>query len=105
MTKKMNSEIEEATVPVPSARDIEIGWIVAGRLDAVDRAAVEQARVAALEFMREHLPEFVWRMPLLRRVETADRTNLRVGDRVAELLTELQSQFHNCKLSPRFDDS
>lgn len=46
---------------------IEVGWIVAGRLDNVDRVAVEQARDAVLEFMRQRLPAFDWRMPLLRR--------------------------------------
>ena len=70
MTTETNETVSEtpASVSAPTPV-IEVGWIVAGRLDEVDREAVEQARDATLEFMRERLPEFVWRMPLLLRDE------------------------------------
>ncbi|MCA9154766.1 MAG: hypothetical protein KDA38_08260 [Planctomycetales bacterium] len=42
---------------------IEVGWIVAGRMDAVDREAIELARREVLELLQHHLPFFDWRMP------------------------------------------
>lgn len=51
-----------STVPL-----IEIGWLVAGELEALDREAVEGARDQLLAHLSGALPQFVWRMPLLRR--------------------------------------
>lgn len=50
---------------------IEIGWIVAGKLDAVDRQAVESARERMQEFLRSRLPSFNWQLPLEVREELA----------------------------------
>lgn len=67
---KANGAIDQPTGPSGTrASVIEVGWIMAGRLDSVDRTAVEQARDATVDFLRKHLPEFAWRMPLLRRDE------------------------------------
>jgi predicted Zn-dependent protease len=51
---------------------IEIGWIVAGKLDAVDRQAVEMARDRVEEFLQTRLPSFEWRLPLEVREELAE---------------------------------
>ncbi len=48
---------------------IEIGWLTAGRLDSIDREAVELARKEVQSFLEKILPEFTWRLPLLRRDE------------------------------------
>jgi hypothetical protein len=46
---------------------IEIGWVAAGRLDAADQEAIEQARQSVLAYLRNYLPGYEWEMPLLRR--------------------------------------
>ena len=48
---------------------LEIGWITAGPMSETDRRAVEQARREAKDQLKRRLPEFDWRMPLLRRDE------------------------------------
>ncbi len=48
---------------------LELGWIVVGRLDTVDRGAVHQARSDFLDSMRAELPMFDWRMPLIERID------------------------------------
>lgn len=48
---------------------IEIGWIVAGRLEEPDRKAVNQARAEATRWFEETFPEFEWRIPLVERDE------------------------------------
>ena len=73
MNAETNTDETSATVQEP-APVIEVGWIIAGRLEDVDLSAVEQARDASVEFMRERLPEFVWRMPLLQRNELVTTT-------------------------------
>lgn len=50
---------------------IEIGWIVAGKLNAVDRQAVESARKRMEEYLRSRLPSFDWQLPLEIREELA----------------------------------
>ena len=48
-------------------RTIEIGWLVVGRLDEVDRRAVALAREQMERRLREWFPEFDWRLPLVER--------------------------------------
>lgn len=66
------------TIPVAAApaaepaapaggRPIEVGWLVVGRLDAVDREAVEAARRRTREALRRQFPGFDWRLPLTER--------------------------------------
>lgn len=57
-------DVAQAPSPVPL---IEIGWIVAGGLDEIDRQAVDYARKETLNYLRGKLPSFSWRMPMLRR--------------------------------------
>jgi hypothetical protein len=57
-------------------RLIEIGWLVVGRLDAVDRDAVEEARRRTRQVLERQFPGFRWEMP---RVERRD-----VGQEVRE---------------------
>lgn len=48
---------------------IEIGWIVAGHLESIDRQAVDAARELLLHRCRVLFPEFIWQMPVLHRDE------------------------------------
>jgi len=60
-------QVEET--PQFAPRPLEIGWIVAGRLDRVDLEAIRLARDEVLALLRRQFPEFEWRMPLLQRNE------------------------------------
>ncbi len=55
---------------------IEVGWVVAGRLDAVDAKALREARTRVLEQLRLHFPAYEWRMPAvtLKEVVLQGRT-------------------------------
>lgn len=53
--------------PTPEPRLIEVGWLVVGALDEVDRQAVAVARQRALDELRRSFPSFEWEMPLLER--------------------------------------
>jgi predicted Zn-dependent protease len=53
---------------------IEIGWIVAGRLDDPDRQAFTRARHHLLTYVQQTFAEFTWRMPMVHREELV-RTN------------------------------
>ena len=55
--------------PPASKLPIEVGWVLAGNLDAVDRDAVRKARALMLARLSEDFPEFAWRMPVLLRKE------------------------------------
>jgi predicted Zn-dependent protease len=48
---------------------IEIGWIVAGKLDDADLQAVEQAREYLQGYLQHTFSTFAWRLPLLYREE------------------------------------
>jgi hypothetical protein len=50
-----------------NARVIEIGWLIVGALDEIDRRAVDLAREGLGQSLREWFPEFDWRLPLLER--------------------------------------
>lgn len=50
---------------------IEVGWLVAGRLDDVDLKATDQARERMLKEMRRSFPRFEWQMPMVRREDVA----------------------------------
>jgi len=64
----------ESPHPLPPV--IEVGWIVASALDAADAQAFEQAREQLLETLRQILPGFVWKMPVIRRPELVTQTRL-----------------------------
>jgi predicted Zn-dependent protease len=53
----------------PDTQLIEIGWVVAGRLDEADRQAVEQARDGLQRYLQRTFPTFTWRLPMLHREE------------------------------------
>ena len=63
----------EQPSPVPDEREplrlIEVGWIIAGELEGADFQAVVQVHQRVLKFCQSRFPEFIWRMPLLRRNE------------------------------------
>ena len=46
---------------------IEVGWLVVGRIDPVDREAVRAARERTAAVLRETFPGFDWQMPLVER--------------------------------------
>ena len=69
MDDNSNNKSDEVSQTSGSVPLIEIGWIVAGRLDEIDRQAIETAREETLNYLHEKLPLFLWRMPLLRRKE------------------------------------
>lgn len=55
-------------IPVEAAAQlIEVGWLVAGPLDPVDREAVDEARLDLLDQLRDAFPEFTWSMPWVER--------------------------------------
>ncbi len=54
-----------------AAAPIEVGWLVLGRLDPVDREAVAVARRRVLATLRERFGGFDWRMPLVERRDLA----------------------------------
>ncbi|MFK7821725.1 MAG: DUF2391 domain-containing protein, partial [Planctomycetaceae bacterium] len=55
---------------------IEIGWVIAGKLDDVDRAAVKEAHAQLQSVLTKWFPEFVWRMPIVRRPEMVSETRV-----------------------------
>lgn len=48
---------------------VEIGWLVAGRLDAADWQATQQAQQSVIAVLESTFPQFRWRMPIVRRDE------------------------------------
>ena len=48
---------------------VEVGWILAGPLDAADAEAAEQARDRVLDGLSRAFADFDWQMPLLHRRE------------------------------------
>ncbi|MDH3602622.1 MAG: hypothetical protein OEU26_23660, partial [Candidatus Tectomicrobia bacterium] len=59
---------EEMTHP-DRAQLIEVGWVIVGRIDATDQAAVYQARDALLTSLGQIFAGFTWRMPIIQREE------------------------------------
>jgi predicted Zn-dependent protease len=55
--------------PCEPCGQIEIGWIVAGRLDPADLEAVRRVRDELTESLQRQFPEFDWQMPLVEREE------------------------------------
>ncbi len=55
---------------------IEIGWLVAGELEAIELPVVDAARERLLAYLRRVLPEFVWRMPVLQRRRLVESTQV-----------------------------
>jgi len=58
---------------------IEVGWIIAGRLDDADYQAARMARSAALDCLNQTFSEFSWRMPVIRRPELAREHRVEPG--------------------------
>ncbi len=61
-----SSTIFETAINV---RLIEIGWMIAGRMDREDLQAIFDARIQALAFLKEIFPQFEWRIPVVQRKE------------------------------------
>lgn len=59
----------ETSRDVEEKRLIEIGWIIAGKLDQLDRDASEQARSSVLAFFETHFPMIDFSMPVIYREE------------------------------------
>lgn len=53
---------------------IEIGWVIAGKLDDADYEAVKDARAQLLDVLNNWFSEFSWRMPVVRRPEMVTTT-------------------------------
>ena len=81
---------------------IEMGWILAGRLEPEDRAAVEKAHKRLLEYLRRTLPEFDWKMPVVERREFTRRT--RVEPMVLLDLAVRIAALSSFWLSPDYDE-
>ena len=62
--------IAEAPRPGPE-RLIELGWLIVGRLDPVDREAVEAARQRMRVSLEAQFPEFRWELPRVERRDLA----------------------------------
>ena len=48
---------------------VEIGWVVIGQFDKIDETAIRAAREQVRAYLREVLPQFSWRVPLIFRSE------------------------------------
>lgn len=48
---------------------IEVGWIIVGRIDETDRAAIHQARDNLTNALGQIFSGFTWRMPIIQREE------------------------------------
>lgn len=68
MDTKAQEELTTHEQPPPKPL-IEVGWVLAGNLDAVDRDAARKARALMLSRLSEAFPVFEWRMPVLLRKE------------------------------------
>ena len=60
---------EPTTQEQPPKPLIEVGWVLTGHLDAVDREAARKARGLMLGRLGEAFPAFAWKMPVLVRKE------------------------------------
>ena len=60
---------EPTTQEQPPKPLIEVGWVLTGNLDAVDREAARKTRGRMLGRLGEAFPSFAWRMPVLVRKE------------------------------------
>lgn len=67
----MNQAIDEPSTGDRRGELIEIGVVVAGRLDEVDRAAVARATQQLGEQLGTRLPEFDWQVSVLYRPEAS----------------------------------
>ena len=57
-------------------RGIDLGIVVYGSMDEVDAEAIRRARAMLIGELREHLPQFRWRIPLIRRPELKQPTRV-----------------------------
>lgn len=48
---------------------LEIGWLIAGRLEQIDLQAAKLACESVVEFFRRHFPDIEFRMPIIHRDE------------------------------------
>lgn len=65
-----NSVGDEPTEGDRSGQLIEIGLVIVGQLDQVDRAAVRRTTHEIREHLEQWLPEFSWQISVLRRPES-----------------------------------
>lgn len=59
----------DAPAGSPRRRLVEVGWVITEPIEALDRAAVHEARDRALAWLERELPEFTWSFPLSERTE------------------------------------
>lgn len=48
---------------------VELGWVLVGAFDKIDEAAIRTARERAREYLRQVLPQFSWRLPIIVRAD------------------------------------
>ncbi len=48
---------------------VELGWVLVGAFDKIDEAAIRTARERAREYLRQVLPQFSWRVPIIMRAD------------------------------------
>ncbi|ABX06202.1 MAG TPA: hypothetical protein DEF47_18370 [Herpetosiphon sp.] len=46
---------------------VEIGWVLIGTFEKIDEGAIRTARERTREYLRQHFPEFSWRVPIVVR--------------------------------------
>ncbi len=86
---------EEVPALLPTAvnvRLIEIGWMIAGRMDREDLQAIFDARIKALEYLKELFPQFDWRMPVVQRKELVRTTRVEPVDLLEAGSIELEAK-------------
>lgn len=68
---RREDEVEPEAPAANRAREgeVELGWVVVGRLDAPDQAAVRVARERLLARVSATFAGFTWRMPLVERTD------------------------------------
>lgn len=66
-----DTAIETAATSNSEQALVEVGWLLDGQLDNIDRRAVDSACRRLCEKLEQWLPQFQWRMPLVVR-EAAD---------------------------------
>lgn len=62
-------DVTSASVASSQTPRIELGWLLVGRFDAVDRQAVMKARKALEQRLGRTFPRFDWRMPIVEANE------------------------------------
>lgn len=63
--------VAEDANPKAEKPKLDVGWVLAGRLDDADRRAAARARARMRTYLRKTFPQFDWRFPTVARREAA----------------------------------